>query len=406
MHPMQQDADIIIAGAGLVGSALAIALAREGLDVIVADPLPAEKQLESAFDGRVSAIAIASKRILEGIGAWAHVAEAEPIYDIRVVDGTAPMQLHFDHKEVGREPFGYMVENQRLRRALFEATRQQPRIRFLSGEEVTGFEVQPGHVAVRLRSGEVKHAPLLVAADGRFSKLRDQAGLPYRIIEYGQIAMVTTVAHSKPHRGLALERFLPPGPFAVLPMTDNRSCIVWSESERMAPHYMQLPEADFAAEIAKRMGPHWGDVTLAGKRFSYPLKLMFARSMVSDRFALIGDAAHGIHPIAGQGVNLGYRDVAVLTEMLAGQKRLGLDMGDADLLARYERRRRMDSLSMTAMTDGLDRLFSNNIPGVRLARRLGLALVDRFPPAKHRLMRHAMGLVGDLPALMKPPEAA
>lgn len=397
---------IIIAGGGLVGSALAVALAREGIPISVIDPLPQEKQLEAGFDGRVSAIAIASKRILESIGAWQHVERAEPIYDIRVVDGNAPMQVHFDHREIGREPFGFMVENQMLRRALFKATAEQANLNFIAGDEVTRFNAAPGHVEVTLKSGQVIEGALLIAADGRFSKLRDQAGLAYRIIEYGQIAIVTTVAHSKPHNGLALERFLPPGPFAVLPMSDDRSCIVWSESERMAPHYMGLDDATFVSEIAKRMGDAWGEVTLAGKRFSYPLKLMFARDMVADRFALIGDAAHGIHPIAGQGVNLGYRDVAVMVQLLGEQFRLGLDLGDKALLTRYERWRRMDSLSMTAMTDGLDRLFSNDIPGVRLARRLGLSLVNRLPPVKHRLMRHAMGLVGDLPALMKPPTAA
>lgn len=394
--------DVLIAGAGLVGSALALALAQQGMQVAVVDPLPEEKQLHSAFDGRVSAIAIASVRILDAIGVWAHIgAKAEPIYDIRVLDGDSPLYLHFDHKEAGDTPFGYMVENQALRAALFTALRSEANVHFIAGDSVASYEVEGAKVTAHLASGGALAASLLVAADGRMSSLRSQTGLPHRVVEYGQTAIVCTVKHSHPHHGVALERFLPPGPFAVLPMTEQRSCIVWTEKEAYAPHMLALEDAEFNRELMKRMGPYWGDVAVQGKRHSYPLKLMFAREMVAERFALIGDAAHGIHPIAGQGVNLGYRDVAALAEILGDQFSLGLDPGDATALERYARWRRGDSFSMTALTDGLDRLFSNNIPGIRLARRVGLRMVHRTPFLKKRLMQQAMGLSGRVPRLLR-----
>lgn len=395
--------DVIIAGAGLVGSALALGLAQAGMKVVVVDPLPKEAQLNAHFDGRVSAIAIASTRILDAIGVWDHAkAYAEPIFDIRVLDGDSPLYVHFDHREVGHEPFGYMLENQRLRSALFTALASQDGATFIAGDSVVSYVVEGACVKAQLASGAILEGSLIVAADGRLSSLRSQTGLPHRVVEYGQTAIVCTVTHSNPHHGVALERFLPPGPFAVLPMTEQRSCIVWTEKTDYAPHIMGLSDVQFNEELAKRMGAYWGTPEVVGKRHAYPLRLMFAKEMVAERFALIGDAAHGIHPIAGQGVNLGYRDVAAMVELLSEQHSLGLDIGAPAILERYARWRRGDSVSMTAFTDILDRLFSNDIPGIRLARRLGLGIVNRAPFLKKRLMKRAMGVAGNAPKMLRP----
>lgn len=395
--------DVIIAGAGLVGSALALGLAQAGMKVVVVDPLPKEAQLNAHFDGRVSAIAIASTRILDAIGVWDHAkAYAEPIFDIRVLDGDSPLYVHFDHREVGHEPFGYMLENQRLRSALFTALASQDGATFIAGDSVASYVVEGACVKAQLASGAILEGSLIVAADGRLSSLRSQTGLPHRVVEYGQTAIVCTVTHSNPHHGVALERFLPPGPFAVLPMTEQRSCIVWTEKTDYAPHIMGLNDVQFNEELAKRMGAYWGTPEVVGKRHAYPLRLMFAKEMVAERFALIGDAAHGIHPIAGQGVNLGYRDVAAMVELLSEQHSLGLDIGAPAILERYARWRRGDSVSMTAFTDILDRLFSNDIPGIRLARRLGLGIVNRAPFLKKRLMKRAMGVAGNAPKMLRP----
>lgn len=394
--------DVIIAGAGLVGSALALGLAQAGMKVAVIDPLPEAAQLNATFDGRVSAIAIASTRVLDAVGAWKYAKEyAEPIFDIRVLDGDSSLYVHFDHTDVGTEPFGYMVENQKIRLALFTALKDEKHIHFIAGDSVASYAVDGATVTATLGSGTTLEGSLIVAADGRLSSLRSQTGLPHRVVEYGQTAIVCTIKHSNPHYGVALERFLPPGPFAVLPMTGQRSCIVWTEKTHYAPHIMGLSDADFLAELHKRMGPYWGSVEVEGKRYSYPLRLMYAKEMVAERFALIGDAAHGIHPIAGQGVNLGYRDVAALVELLAGQHALGLDVGDAALLQRYAAWRFGDSVSMTIFTDLLDRLFSNDIPGIRLARKLGLGIVNHAPFLKKRLMKRAMGVMDSSPRMLR-----
>ncbi len=402
------DTEIIIAGGGLVGNALAIALAQGGLQVTVIDPLPREQQIATGFDGRTSAISSGSVRILTHLGVWQHIApEAQPIHDIRVCDQDKPGFVHYSDKEVG-EPFGYIVENHLIRRALYLGLEGETKIRVVAGK-VTGFETTPASAIAVLESGERITAPLLIAADGRFSKLREQAGIPSRVIGYGQTAIVCVVEHEHAHDGLALEKFYPAGPFAMLPLVPkngvNRSGVVWTESDEDAPQFVALSDAEFDAELQRRVGEgydnYWGRVKATGKRFSYPLKLMHAENFTAHRFALVGDAAHGIHPIAGQGVNLGYRDVAVLAELLIEQRKLGLDLGAESLLARYQRWRRFDSFSMTASTDLLNRLFSNRVPGLSLLRRAGMVAVNNLPPLKQYFMRHAMGLVGDLPRMMK-----
>lgn len=409
----QKTSEIIIAGGGLVGNALAIAAAQAGIAVTVVDPLPRAKQLDDSFDGRTSAIAQGSVRILEHIGAWPHIApHAQPIHDIRVCEAEKPGFVHYSDEEVG-EPFGYIVENAILRKGLFLALEAQAGITHIEGK-ITRFEITPQHATAYLETGEALQAPLLIAADGRFSGLREQAGIASRKIAYQQTAIVCVVRHELPHHGLALEKFYPAGPFAALPLKPkdgvNRSGIVWTEHENDAPHYLALPDDEFDRELQRRLGAAdtgvWGKAQTVGKKFSYPLVLMHAEDFIGDRFALVGDAAHGIHPIAGQGVNLGYRDVAVLAQLLEEQRALGLDLGSHIMLSRYQRWRKFDSVSMTASTDILNRLFSNDLPGMSLVRRAGMHAVNRMPRLKQYFMRHAMGLIGDLPRLMEPPKAA
>ncbi|MFZ4125558.1 MAG: UbiH/UbiF/VisC/COQ6 family ubiquinone biosynthesis hydroxylase [Rickettsiales bacterium] len=402
--------DIIIAGGGLVGNALALALAQGGLNVVVIDPIPAKDQLETSFDGRTSAIALGSVRILERIGAWQYIApDISPIHDIRVCDGFAEGFVHYHDKDVGDEPFGYIIENHVIRRGLYKKVTEQSGITMLSGLKVTDYETFDTHVVAKLDDGRELKAPLLVAADGRFSGLRDKAGIDYRIISYDQTAIVCVMEHENPHHGLALERFMPAGPFAILPLIDDaagahRSGIVWTEHEDDAAHYIKLSDDEFNAELARRSGEYWGKVKAVGKRFAYPLKLQTATEFIAPRFVLVGDAAHGIHPIAGQGVNLGYRDVAVLAELLVDQHNAKADLGAEEVLKHYQRWRKFDSVSMTASTDLLNRLFSNRSPSLAFLRRTGLKMVERMPPLKHFFMRHAMGLIGDLPKMMEPPK--
>jgi len=408
------DTEIIIAGGGLVGNALAISLAQGGMQVVVVDPLPRAAQVDAGFDSRTSAISSGSVRILTHLNVWQHIApHAQPIHDIRVCDQDKLGFVHYSDKDVGT-PFGYIVENQILRRGLYMGLEGEKNIRVIESM-VSGFSTTPTSATVELENGERITAPLMVAADGRFSKLREQAGIGHRIISYNQTAIVCVMEHTQPHDGLALEKFYPVGPFALLPLkpTDagvNRSGVVWTEHENDAPHYLALSDEDFNAELQRRVGAgadnYWGAVKAVGKRFSYPLKLMHAHNVVAHRFALVGDAAHGIHPIAGQGVNLGYRDVAVLAELLIDQHKLGLDLGAEALLTRYQRWRRFDSFSMTASTDILNRLFSNNLPGLSLLRRAGMVAVEHMPPVKKYFMKHAMGLIGDLPRMMKDDRAA
>ena len=410
----KMDTEIIIAGGGLVGNALAIALAQGGIAVSVIDPLPREAQLDAGFDGRTSAISAASVRILGHLGAWQHIAPAaQPIHDIRVCDQDKPGYVHYSDKDVG-EPFGYIVENHIIRRGLYLALEATKGIDVRSGK-VVGFTRDAQSATAELEDGASITGALLIAADGRFSKLREQAGIKQRIISYQQVAIVCVIEHSQPHDGLALEKFYPAGPFAALPLVDgangaHRSGIVWTEHESDAPNYVALSDDDFNAELQRRLGDasdgYWGKAKAVGKRFSYPLKLMHADQFTAPRFVLVGDAAHGIHPIAGQGVNLGYRDLAVLAELLVEQRKLGLDLGAESALAHYQRWRRFDSFSMTASTDILNRLFSNNIPGLSLLRRAGMVAVDHIPPLKNYFMKHAMGLLGDLPKMMKEDKAA
>ncbi|MBV9824937.1 MAG: UbiH/UbiF/VisC/COQ6 family ubiquinone biosynthesis hydroxylase [Alphaproteobacteria bacterium] len=410
---MSDDAELVIAGAGLNGMLLALACAGVGLEVAVVDPQPLEAMLDERFDGRTSALAYGSRLVLEGVGVWPAIApQAEPIREIRVADDNAPLFLHYDYRDVGDEPLGYIVENRVLRRVLLQHARGLPNLRLLAPRRVAAAETSDLRATAALDDGTRLNTRLIAAADGKDSPLRHGAGIRAVEWRYRQTGIVTTVAHQHPHGGIAVEHFLPAGPFAILPMTDDpagadgappchRSSIVWTENADLAPHLLALPDAQFAAELAARFGDFLGAVEPVGPRGRYPLSLMQAESYVARRLVLVGDAAHVIHPIAGQGLNVGIRDVAALAELIVDTRRRGHDIGDPAVLEQYQRWRRFDALLLAAVTDGLNRLFSNTIPPVKLARDIGLDLVNRLPPLKRMLMRHAMGVLGDRPRLAR-----
>lgn len=386
----------------MVGLTLTCALASAGIAVTVIDRESAKIRRDAAFDGRTSAIARGSQQMLAALGAWEGMsAEAEPIREIRVSDGASPLFLHYDGAEVVGGPLGYIIENRVIRQALMARIAELPLAVHAEGRTVLGIERGSHRIEAGLDDGGLITAQLAIAADGRDSPLRHAAGIGVFESRYSQTGIVCTVAHERPHRGIAQERFLSAGPFAILPMTGNRSSIVWTEREDLAPSILALDEKAFAAELAARFGDYLGQLRIVGPTFNYPLGVSHAKCYTALRLALIGDAAHAIHPIAGQGLNLGLRDVAALAEVLVEAHRLGLDLGAASALDRYERWRRFDNSLMMAVTDGLNRLFSNDIAPVRAARDLGLAVLDRAAPVKNRFMNHAMGLLGDLPRLMR-----
>jgi 2-octaprenyl-6-methoxyphenol hydroxylase len=410
-------ADIVICGGGMVGLALGLAAAQGGLRVAVVDALAPEKTLDAAFDGRVSALAYASVRMLTALGVWRHLEiHAQPISEILVTDGkpdapASPFSLHFDAGELGAPALGHIAENRHIRAALYAAKPES--LALIAPCSVTRLEMQPGRVIAHLGNGERIEAALAIAADGRDSKLRADQNIGVIGWHYPQTGIVATVAHEIPHNGVAYEHFLPSGPFAILPMTPassneaigkkktDRSSLVWTERADRAPAMLGLNDADFNAEVARRFGPHLGATRVIGSRWSYPLSFHLARDFVRPRFALAGDCAHGIHPIAGQGLNLGLKDAAALAETLLDAARLGRDIGALDTLKRYERWRRFDSLALAASTDALNRLFSNDIAPLRQLRDLGLGIVDAIGPARRFFMRHAGGDVGKLPRLLK-----
>ncbi len=395
-------AEVIVIGGGLVGAPLACALAQSGISVALIDQEAPTATLASSFDGRASAVALAPQRMLSAIGLWPDIEPwAAPIKHIRVSDGASPLFLHYDHREVGDVPFGWIVENRALRQANLAALAKQTNVAFLAPVGLTDLTREAGGVTAHLSDGRTVRAQVAVAADGRGSPVRQGAGIGVTRWNYDQTAIVCTVAHSLPHNDAAQEHFLPAGPFAILPLTGRRSSVVWTEKAHLAGAILKQDQAAFQRELESRFGDYLGDLTLEGPRFSYPLSLQFANAYTGHRLALIGDAAHAMHPVAGQGMNMGLRDVAALAELLVEAKRLGQDLGDAQLLARYGRWRRFDNLLMLGLTDGLVRLFSNDVAPVKLARDLGMAAVNRVPPLKKFFMRHAMGLVGELPRLLR-----
>jgi 2-octaprenyl-6-methoxyphenol hydroxylase len=394
--------DLAIVGGGMIGLSLARAAGRVGLEVVLVDREDPAVVRDAAFDGRVTSLAYGSHAMLAALGLWPALAgDAEPILDIRVADGRAPVYLHFDHREVGDRPFGFMVENRLIRRALMDGLDGLPTVRWLAPMAAGDWAAQAGHGALRLADGRLLLASLVVAADGRGSPLRRAAGIRSVAWTYPQTGIVATLAHARPHFGVAKEHFLPAGPFALLPMRGNRSSMVWTERREVAPAMLALDGPAFDAEVQARAGDHLGAVRALGRRWWYPLALHNAETYVGPRLVLVGDAAHAMHPIAGQGLNLGLRDVAWLVEEVAAAARLGLDIGSPAVLRRYAARRRWDALTMLAMTDGLNRLFSNDIGPLRLARDLGLGIVNAIGPAKRFFERRASAMAGDLPALMQ-----
>ena len=398
---------VLIVGGGLAGMTLASALGKAGVETVIVDRDPIEARTAGGFDGRTTAIAHASKRMMESIDLWQAVdADAAAILDIRIADDQAPVFLHYDHQEVGDEPFGHIVENRLMRLAQIARLQALPSVTMISGIAVSALSFGPGLATATLGDGQEIRAELVVGADGRGSFVRRTAGIGTMSWRYRQKAIACTMQHEHPHEGVAVEHFMPAGPFAVLPMTDDadgtpRSSIVWTESEDRAEGFANLPEPDFDHELQNRVGDYLGRVRHVGGRWVYPLGVIHADRYIGPRLALISEAAHGIHPIAGQGLNMGLRDVAALAEIIVDGARVGLDVGDPDGLTRYQRWRRLDNVMLVAVTDGLNRLFSNRIPPVRMARDFGLGMVGRVPPLKRFFMRHAMGVVGELPRLLR-----
>lgn len=398
----RQFTDILIIGGGMAGLTLGCALGQAGVTVAIVEPTPPNKLIAPEFDGRTTAIASGSRAILDAVGVWHTMApEAQPILDIRVSDGRSPLFLHYDHREIGEDPMGHIVENRVIRRALIDGLSALPNVTLLSGRRVVSLHRGSVSAQATLDDGCTIETRLAVATDGRNSPTREAAGIESTAWTYSQTGIVCTVVHERDHQGVAQERFLPAGPFAILPMTDRRSSIVWTERAALAPALLALDEQSFLAELALRFGDYLGDLSVIGPRFSYPLGLMHAQRYIVPRLALAGDAAHAIHPIAGQGLNIGWRDVAALAEVVVDALRLGADPGSMVTLERYERWRRVDNTLMLAATDALNRLFSNDVASLRLARDAGLAAVNRMAPVKQLFMRHAMGVLGDTPRLVR-----
>ena len=404
---MDFDCDIIIVGGGLNGPTLAIALAAAGQSVTLVDALPLKTRKNAAFDGRSYALALTSARLFRGLGIWARIEDkAQPMLDIKVSDGRAgegpaPFFMHFDHAEIEEGPMGFMVEDRHLRPALLDVVKATKSIRQVSGDEVTAQQVDQTGVTATLASGKTLRARLLIGCDGRGSGTATRAGITRTGWGYDQTALVCALTHERPHHGVAHQFFMPPGPLAILPLTGNRSSIVWSETTENARAINALPDADYLDVLRPRFGDFLGEIALAGARFTYPLSLSLANALIAPRVALVGDAAHGVHPIAGQGLNAGLRDVAALADVIADAARRGEDIGAAPVLGRYQQWRRFDNATLALATDGFNRLFSNDNPVLRGLRDLGMGLVGRLPRVRRGFIREAAGLTGDLPRLMK-----
>jgi 2-octaprenyl-6-methoxyphenol hydroxylase len=403
---MAHDADILIVGGGLNGPCLAIALAKSGLSSIVIDALPEDTRMAAEFDGRSYALALASVRMLGALGLWGTLEDnAQPMLEIKASDGragegAAPQFLHFDHAEIEEGPMGHMLEDRHLRRALLSAMASQPLITHMPATKVVAQDTSRS-AQVALDDGRTLTARLLIGADGRRSGTAERAGILRRGWDYGQTALVCAIAHELPHHGIAHQFFMPAGPLAILPLPGNRSSIVWSERTVRAAEIAAMGDDDYLDALRPAFGDFRGEITLAGARYSYPLSLSIADRFIAPRLALVGDAAHGVHPIAGQGLNLGLRDVAALAEVLTDAGRRGEDIAAPDVLARYQSWRRFDTTAMAVATDSFNRLFSNDNPLLRAARDIGMGLVQSAPALRRRFIRQAAGLTGDLPRLLQ-----
>lgn len=399
--------DVIVVGGGLSGLALTALLARNGLSTLCLDRDPPALQQEESFDGRTTAISFGSRQVLKAAGCWDGIAPLScPIETIHILDGDSPVLLDFSSREVGGRAFGWIVENRLLRRALLAGVKAQKAATHIAPAQVVDFETGADEAAAILADGRRFTASLIIGADGRNSFTREWMDIGARSWRYDQRAIVCTVAHEYPHGDIAVEHFREPGPFAILPMTDDadgthRSSVVWTEHGPERDSALRYDQATFDAALAARFPARYGAVRQIGGRFSYPLGLIHAHRYIGPRMALAAEAAHAIHPIAGQGLNMGYRDVAALADILAAARARGGDLGGDDVLQRYQRARRFDNMAMAGATDTLNRLFSNGLPPVRLVRRAGLRLVARLPRAKRFFMEQAMGRAGLLPALIR-----
>ena len=403
---METAGDVIIVGGGLNGPALALALASGGLRVVLVDARPPRARAELGFDGRAYALALASVRVLTALGVWPHVAVAQPLHGIRTAQGHAgqgafPLMMAFDATEIDEGQMGQMVEDRHLYAAFQAAMEAEPRITRIAGQSVVAQSVDAEGAQVTLADGRVFGARLLVGADGRDSPTAARAGIRRFGHDYGQDALVCAVDHALPHEGVAHQIFLPGGPFAILPLPGNRSSVVWSEARALARGIAALDDAPYLEALRPRFGSFLGEIALAGTRFSYPLRLSIAESFTGPRLALVGDAAHGVHPIAGQGLNLGLRDVAALSEVLITARRRGEDIAAPDVLERYQAWRRFDVLRLAFGMDAVNALFSNPSAALGALRGLGFGLVNALPALKRRFIREAAGLAAAEPRLMQ-----
>ncbi|WP_425044404.1 FAD-dependent monooxygenase [Primorskyibacter sp. S87] len=407
LQGMTRNSDILIVGGGLNGSALALALAGTGHTVTIIDALDEDLRKDAGFDGRAYALALSSQRLLAAIGVWDGIAEnAQPMLEIKVTDGhpgagPSPFFMHFDHAEIEEGPMGYMVEDRHLRVSLMEAMESEPSITRVNSQTVVAQETTQNGAKVTLADGTVLSGSVLIGCDGRRSGTATRAGIRRTGWDYGQTALVCAIEHDRPHNGVAHQFFMPPGPLAILPLAGNRSSIVWSERTATAKRINAMPEADYLQVLRPRFGDFLGDIRLAGDRFTYPLNLTIANSFVAERMALVGDAAHGMHPIAGQGLNAGLRDVAALAEVLTLAGRRGEDIGSQMVLDRYQQWRRFDTATLVLATDAFNRLFSNDNPLLRLGRDIGMGIVGSLPSLRRGFVREAAGLTGDMPVLLK-----
>ena len=391
----------IIIGGGLSGMTTAVSLAQTGIPVALVDKQSAYASAGEHGDGRTTAIAYSSKNMLEALGVWANLDEhAEPILDIRISEENSHKFLHYNHCDVGDHPLGFIVENTLLKKALFNRVINHDLITCFFNKTLDRLTIESAKIIAHLSNGSDIEGHLIVGSDGRTSKVRQLAGIGMTKFSYGQTSMVCTISHDHPHHGIAHERFLIGGPLAILPMQNNHSSIVWTERTEVATALMSLSDENFEYALRARFGDCLGKMTIVDKRSSFPLSMINVETQVSDRVALVGDSAHGLHPIAGQGFNLGVRDIASLAQEIATAKRLGLDAGNPEALRRFNVHRRPENLAMVLATDSLNRLFSNNNKIIRCLRSTGLNFVNQSTPVKKLLMRHAMGILGQRSALL------
>ena len=394
--------DCIVIGGGLSGLTTTLALSKIGLSVAIIDKTSLKIVKKNEGDQRTTAVSASGKKVFEALDVWDSLKKgAEPILDIVVSEKGKKGHLNFDHQTVGTEPMGHILNNIELKNSLISSIRSQKNIQLFPFKSLNNFFPETGAVTIDLNDGSSYEAALLVAADGRNSDGRRIAKIKSTNIDYNQSSIVFTVGHEKPHRGTAYEQFTTGGPIASLPMRGNKSSVVWSEDTEVVESLMQLDDKDFAAAASCRLNDCLGKMTIIGQRKVFPLKLNYADTIIANRFAMVGDAAHGLHPIAGQGFNLGLRDIANLTEEISNARRLGLDIGSFETLRSYQAARRFDNFSLVAATDGLNRLFTDNNKIVGFIRSSGLDAINTMNPIKNLFMRLAMGEVGSLPHLLK-----